>query len=259
MGVYHIWDAYNTHNRMFKYLIRLDDACPTMDRAKWQRMFNLLAKYNVRPMVGIIPLNADPKQQINAIDTLFWNKARFWQAKGYAIALHGYDHCYISNLGKKGLNPLWSRSEFSGIPFESQCKKIRDGYKILKENGLEPKYFFAPSHTFDENTLKALKFCTPIRIISDTIATKPYKMRDFTFIPQLGGHCTEMKIPGIWTFCLHPNTMTEKDFTLTESFLKRHKDEFISFDELDLSNLKGKNVFDRLLSWAYFTRRKFQK
>ncbi len=25
-----------------KYLIRLDDACPTMDKAKWQRIFDIL-------------------------------------------------------------------------------------------------------------------------------------------------------------------------------------------------------------------------
>jgi len=56
-----------------------------------------------------------------------------------------------------------------------QKQKIRDGYAILKEYGLTPKYFFAPSHTFDENTLVALKECSDIRIISDTIATKPYK------------------------------------------------------------------------------------
>lgn len=89
-----------------KYLIRLDDACPTMDGAKWQRMFDILDRYVVRPMVGIIPHNEDPKQEIDAPDVEFWNKAKLWHQKGYAIALHGYNHCYISNEGLKGLNPL---------------------------------------------------------------------------------------------------------------------------------------------------------
>ena len=167
-----------------KYLIRLDDACPTMDQAKWQRMFDILDQYGVRPMVGIIPHNEDPKQEIDAPDEEFWNKAKLWQQKGYAIALHGYNHCYISDQGLKGLNPLWSRSEFAGVPYDVQKQKIRDGFKILLSNGVKPKYFFAPSHTFDENTLKALKECTDIRIISDTIATKPYKRGDFVFLPQ---------------------------------------------------------------------------
>lgn len=242
-----------------KYLIRLDDACPTMDGVKWQRMFDILDRYGVRPMVGIIPHNEDPKQEIDAPDVEFWYKAKLWQQKGYAIALHGYNHCYISDEGLKGLNPLWSRSEFAGVPYDVQKQKIRDGFEILSNHGVKPKYFFAPSHTFDENTLKALRECTDIRIISDTIATKPYKRGDFVFLPQLGGHCTEMKINGIWTFCLHPSAMSEENFVATETFIRLHKEEFVGFCDLDLQALKPKNMKSRLLSWIYFTRRKIRR
>lgn len=242
-----------------KYLIRLDDACPTMDGVKWQRMFDILDCYGVRPMVGIIPHNEDPKQEIDAPDEEFWKKAKLWQQKGYAIALHGYNHCYISDEGLKGLNPLWKRSEFAGVPYDVQKQKIRDGFEILSAHGVKPEYFFAPSHTFDENTLKALKECTDIRIISDTIATKPYRRGDFIFLPQIGGRCTEMKINGIWTFCLHPSTMMDANFEATERFLKEHREEFVSFDFLDLDNLNGKGLIDCLLSKAYFLRRKLRK
>ena len=241
-----------------KYLIRLDDACPTMDGTKWQRMFDILDRYGVRPMVGIIPHNEDPKQEIDAPDEEFWNKAKLWQQKGYAIALHGYNHCYISDKGLEGLNPLWARSEFAGVPYDLQKQKIRDGFEILSSHEVKPKYFFAPSHTFDENTLKALKECTDIRIISDTIATKPYRKGDFVFLPQLGGHCTEMKINGIWTFCLHPSAMMDANFEATERFLKEHKEEFIAFDEIDVRNVKGKDMLSLFLSWVYFTQRRFR-
>lgn len=242
-----------------KYLIRLDDACPTMDGAKWQRMFNLLDSYGVRPMVGIIPHNEDPQQEIDTSDVDFWHKAQLWQQKGYAIALHGYNHCYISNKGLEGLNPFWERSEFAGVPLEVQLQKIRDGYEILKSYGLSPKYFFAPSHTFDVNTLKALKTCTDIRMISDTIATRPYRKYGFIFLPQLGGHCAEMRLRGTWTFCLHPSTMTDEQFAAVERFLKVHKDEFIAFDEIDVQNVREKDLLSRLLSWGYFIRRKLRK
>ena len=241
-----------------KYLIRLDDACSTMDAAKWQRMEDMLDKYGVRPMVGVIPNNNDPKQRIDFADSKFWNKVERWTNNQWAIALHGYDHCYISEDGLSGLNPLWSRSEFAGVPLEKQKEKIREGVKILRAHGIDPRYFFAPSHTYDENTLIALKEESNIRIISDTIATKPYRYGDFAIIPQLGGHCTEMKIPGIWTFCLHPSAMKEEDFVATEKFLKAHKQEFISFYDLDLNNLKNKDFMSRLLSWVYFTRRKIK-
>lgn len=241
-----------------KYLIRLDDACPTMDGVKWQRIFDILDRYDVRPMVGIIPHNADLKQEIDAPDAEFWRKARQWRQKGYAIALHGYNHCYISDKGLEGLNPLWSRSEFAGMPLDVQKQKIRDGFEILSKHGVKPGYFFAPSHTFDENTLVALKECTDIRIISDTIAIKPYRRGDFVYLPQLGGHCTEMKIKGFWTFCLHPSTMKEEQFIAVEKFLKVHKKEFIGFDEIDVQTVKGKDFRSTLLSWIYFTKRKIQ-
>lgn len=243
---------------MNKYLIRLDDACPTMDAAKWQRMEDILDYYEVRPMVGVIPNNNDPKQKINVVDSDFWKKVERWTNKLWAIALHGYDHCYTSEDGLNGLNPLWERSEFAGVPLEQQKVKIREGVKIFRSHGIDPRFFFAPSHTYDVNTLKALKEESNIRIISDTIATKPYRYGDFTIIPQLGGHCAEMKLPGIWTFCLHPSAMTEENFVATEKFLKAHKDEFISFYDLDLNNLKSKDLLSRLLSWVYFTRRKLK-
>lgn len=242
-----------------KYLIRLDDACPTMDAAKWSRMEEILDRHVVRPMVGIIPANNDPKQKIDAQDPNFWQKAKNWEAKGWAIALHGYDHCYISDKGYEGLNPLWPRSEFAGVPLEQQKEKISKGVAVLKSHDINPMYFFAPSHTYDENTLTALKEESDIRIISDTIATKPYKMGDFAIIPQLGGHCSGMKIPGVWTFCLHPTTMTEENFLAAERFIKSHKDEFIGFDDLDLANIKSKDCFSRLLSLFYFMRRKLKQ
>ena len=241
---------------MKKYLIRLDDACPTMDAARWQRMESILDKNGVRPMVGIIPANADPKQMIDKEDGAFWQKALEWQNKGWAIALHGFDHCYISS--NAGINPLWNRSEFAGISLKQQKQKISDGVAILKSHGLNPKYFFAPSHTFDENTLQALRECSDIRIISDTIATKPYLKGEFVFIPQIGGHCVNMPLSGVYTFCFHPNTMTDADFDSLESFIKLHNSEFCGFDELDLNSVREKSLKDKFISWLYFTQRKLR-
>ena len=243
---------------MKTYLIRLDDACPTMDAAKWQRMEDMLDRYGVRPMVGVIPANSDPKQKIDPEDTTFWTKVISWENKGWAIALHGHDHCYISEDGLKGLNPLWARSEFAGVSLEKQKEKIREGVKIFRSHGIDPQYFFAPSHTFDENTLRALKEESNVRIISDTIATKPYKEGDFIFLPQLGGHCTEMKLHGIWTFCLHPSVMRDEDFIAVNHFLKAHKEEMTGFSDLDLKSLGSKNIVSRFLSCVYFLRRRLK-
>lgn len=244
---------------MSRYLIRLDDACPYMDSKKWQRMEDLLDKYGVKPMVGIIPANADPKTMIEPENSMFWGKAKVWKEKGWAIALHGYDHCYISDEGMKGLNPMWSRSEFAGVSLETQREKIRKGVYILKQYGLEAKYFFAPSHTFDENTLTALREESNIVIVSDTIGRYPYKIDDFWFIPQITGHCVKMPLKGIYTFCFHPNTMNDSSFINLENFLKLYGGQFVNFNDIELTQYAEKKIFDKILSYIFFKYRILKK
>lgn len=243
---------------MVNYLIRLDDACPYMNAMKWQRMEDILDRYSVKPLVGIIPANADPKTMIVPEDLMFWDKVQLWVKKNWEMALHGFDHVCISKGGMKGMNPFWERSEFAGLPLEQQKRKIDEGLKILREHDIAPKYFFAPSHTFDDNTLKALESESDIRIISDTIALRPYKKDNFTFIPQITGHCVKMPISGVYTFCFHPNTMNDIHFVALENFLSLYKDSFISFSDLDLSKMEALGIKDKLICLGFFTLRKLK-
>jgi predicted deacetylase len=225
-----------------------------MDREKWQLMEDILDKYAIKPLVGIIPANADPETIIDADDSFFWEKAQNWSQKRWTIALHGYNHVCTTETG--GLNPVHKRSEFAGLPYKEQCQKIRDGYALLKEKGLDVKWFFAPSHTFDKNTLKAIKESTPIRYISDMIATSPYLYGGFTFVPCQMGVLREMPISGYWCACYHPNIMKDEEFEALESFIKNHKEDFISFEELPEAG--SKSVKDKLLSLAYYTLRRIK-
>ncbi len=65
-----------------------------------------------------------------------------------------------------------------------------------------------------------------------------------------------MPLPGVYTFCFHPNAMEDKAFAALESFIKSHKREFSSFDELDLREVKNKSFMDIAISWLYFLKRK---
>ena len=241
-----------------RYLIRLDDACPTMAYSKWQKIEKLLDEVGICPLVGIIPANQDLMQRIDMPDENFWNMVKCWELKGWSIALHGYNHVCNSSKGLEGINPMWERSEFCGLSLLEQRMKIRAGLAIMVKNGIKPKFFFAPSHTFDETTLDALLIESDIRMISDTIATKPYKNGEFTFIPQLGGSCRRILIPGTWTFCFHPSAMTEVEFLKLEFFLKKNRSQFISFTDLDVSNLTTKNFLSKSLSLCYFLYRKLR-
>lgn len=231
------------------YLMRLDDASEYMDINKWDRLEFLLAKYGVKPIVGVIPNNQD-KTLVNKYrrDLAFWNKVQVWDAKGWSIALHGYTHESLSHDG--GMNPVNDRTEFAGLALIVQREKIRGGMHVFHAHQIEPKIFFAPFHTFDRNTIKALKEESKIRIISDTIANDIYKMDDFYFIPQQSGHAQRLPFK-VTTFCYHPNTMTNNDFTMLEHFLIRNKEKFITVADLNFQ-ARELDDYDRILRKLYF-------
>lgn len=237
-----------------KYLIRLDDACETMNWEKWLKMEVLLDKYNVKPLIAVIPNNEDVMQKIDSPKKTFWQWIKNLDDKGWEIGLHGNNHVYKTNEG--GINPIHKRSEFAGLPLVEQKNKIKKGIEKFKSKGFNPRIFVAPSHTFDLNTLKALKAESSINVVSDTLAFKPYKKHDFIFIPQQLGAARHMFIPGIFTFCYHPNTMNDMAFNQLESFLEKHNTKFLSFKQLNLISVNSKSIFDKLLSFAYFQFRK---
>lgn len=223
-----------------KYLIRLDDASPTMDKYKWQKMESLLDKFDIKPIVAVIPNNCDKQQFIDEFDPNFWNKVRIWQKKKWTIALHGYDHCYITN--DPGIIPFNFDSEFAGVPVEKQIEKLNKAIDIFNREGILTEVFVAPSHSFDLNTLEALKVSTNIRIISDGLAINPYYSDDFFWIPQQLWNYRDMKF-GIWTICLHPNVMKETDFEELNKFIQINNNKFTSVEKIKLKRRK-KNLMD---------------
>ena len=237
---------------MSKYLLRLDDASDYMDVEKWQRMENLLDKYGIKPLVGIIPDNKDVSLIYNyKQDLTFWTKVLSWKNKGWELALHGCYHKYTTKEG--GINPVNKRSEFAGVSLDEQRKMIRHGIDILKQYGIVTNVFFAPSHTFDKNTLIALKEESNIRIISDTIANDVYFENDFYFIPEQSGRVRNLPFK-LCTFCYHPNTMSDKDFENLEIFLKKYYFKFVAVKEIELKK-RSKSLFDKLLHFMYFVKR----
>lgn len=237
------------------YLLRLDDACEYADKEKWNRVEEILDKYGVKPLVGLIPACADEELTRYPRDGGFGDTVRRWRAKGWSFALHGFDHVYTTEEG--GINPVNPRSEFAGVPLEAQERKIRDGVEALRGCGVEPKIFFAPSHTFDLNTLEALRTQSDIRIISDTVANDIYYKNGFYFIPQQSGRPRALGFKTA-TFCLHPNVMSDTAFAQLEAFLKENGDRFGSFDALPLKKRK-KSLYDRFLSFIYFAKRRLPR
>ena len=167
------------------FVIRLDDIAENMNWDMMERVTNLFDKFGVKPVLGIIPNNEDsellsyPKTNID-----FWDKVRAWKNKGWEIAMHGNNHVYGKFNSKTDYLGHGGNTEFCGLPFNEQLEKIRKGLNKFKKENISTRIFFAPNHTFDHNTLLALKECG-IKFIIDGYGLMPYEEDQISFIPQL--------------------------------------------------------------------------
>jgi predicted deacetylase len=231
-----------------KYLIRLDDASHFSNLEKWNKVEYILNRYNVKPLVAVIPNNMDNNLMYSAINKNFWNMIKEWQIKGWEIAMHGYNHVYHKCNRYDLIFPFYNRSEFGGLTLNEQIEKLKNANKLFISNNIKPRLWVAPSHTFDLKTLEALKKSTDIRIISDGIAYSTFFENGFNFIPQQLWDFKN-KFYGTWTICLHPDTMTERELINLDLFLKNKsiKNQIIEFKDL-VFNKRGLKFSDKIYS-----------
>lgn len=237
-----------------KMIIRLDDCCSYRHVEKWDRIEMILDSYQIKPIVGIIPDCKDRELMKfgKEDDELYWDRIKKWQEKGWIVGLHGYQHIFHSKSG--GINPVNLYSEFASRSYKEQADAIRRGYNILTQHQIKPVVFFAPAHTFDDNTLLAVREETPIRIISDTVSFDKYSDGYFTYYPVQSGKVRNLPFKTV-TFCYHPNLLEEKDFRNLEKFLKKHRQKF----ECSIEIVSRKfNIIDYIIRYVYFGRRKIK-
>ena len=235
-----------------RYLLRIDDACPTMDRRKWQLVEDLCDNFSIKPLVAIVPDNQDLDLLCGIPDLNFWDKVRSWQAKGWTIAMHGYQH-EMHHTKSKLVLPFYERSEFAGLSFELQAEKIRRSWEIFASERVLPTAWIAPAHCFDLLTLQAVRAESPIRVISDGIARDQYYYEGFYWVPQQLWGLVE-KRSGLWTVCLHPNTMTEQHIdSLREDIAGPFAGKIIALDDIELLQ-RNKSVADRWEEFVFWRR-----
>lgn len=241
---------------MKKYIIRLDDASEFMNFDKWMRVISILDKMEIKAIIGVIPCAKDPEMLVgNRTISNFWEIVQSWSNKSHILAMHGVNHLYNTKDG--GINPVHNRSEFAGLTYEVQSNLIKSGWNVFVEKHVIPEVFFAPSHTFDNNTLLALINNTSIRIVSDTIANNIYFHNGIYFIPQQFGKFRKSFFK-LTTFCFHPNYMHESDFSAFEEFIIKNKKYFSKLDLYDFRK-RSLNLGDLFFRFAYFSIRKIKK
>lgn len=211
-----------------QYLLRFDDLCPTIKPVGWERCVKLIEEFEIRPILAIVPENRDPHLENSLADPEFWATLRTMESAGSTAAVHGYRHLCHS-LGNSMLK-LHPETEFAGVDFATQKRWIREGFRILEDQGLHPRLWVAPRHGFDRNTLQALR-SVGVDHISDGFARFPHRCHGLTWIPQqLWGPVQKSK--GLWTICIHPHSIEVSDFEALRRFLENHRDQVTSFDRV---------------------------
>jgi len=211
-----------------RYLLRLDDLCPTVRRDSWQQFRALIDEFRLRPILAVVPDNRDPALDAASPDPDFWEQIRGLEAAGAEVALHGYRHvCASRGHSYLGLHSL---SEFAGIDRDTQLAWLTAGLGMLHNQGLNPRVFVAPRHGFDRNTLRALR-AAGMTLLSDGFANRPFRRHGITWISQQLWGPVE-KPCGVWTICMHPNTVSGDNITRLRVFLRDHHAQFSSVEHL---------------------------
>jgi len=210
-------------------LIRIDDVAENMSWEIMEKLELLFDTYKIKPIVGVIPNNKDEKLLSFPKKDNFWKKVKEWENKGWEISMHGFSHVYEKNTEKKDYFGHGGDSEFCGFPYEIQFSKIKNGLDIFKKQNIKIKSFFAPNHTYDHNTFKALKQAGIYEVV-DGYGLMPYFENDITFIPQLF-HKIFILPFGIQATQIHLNTWSNSDFVNFEKFLEKNASKIINYEK----------------------------
>lgn len=241
---------------MARFVIRLDDICPTMDNEKFARARAHFEAADVRPLMGVVPDNKDPDLQIDAPDPTFWEKMRTLQAKGWGISQHGFRH--LIHTADRGLLKITPRSEFAGRPLELQFNDLAEGKAILTDEGLETDVFMAPFHSYDQATLTALKALGFTRL-TDGYGLFPWRQNGLSFVPQLFERPANFGI-GTYTMCLHLNNLSFDEIDTIGRFMTENSARMIDFGQASARVLPGAIVWPlgQVLKIALTAKRRWQ-
>lgn len=228
-----------------KIAVRMDDISPAMDWDRFEAFRALLNEYGVKPLIGVVPDNRDENLNRGRENADFWLYVKQLQESGWVVALHGYQHVYTKKKG--GMFPLNDFSEFAGVSYEKQRDMLEKGREIMEAHGVVTDIFMAPAHSYDRNTLEALKQ-TGFYRITDGFGKRPYRWLGMDFYPiSFRLENSLKKDKGFTTMVVHTNTINEKDMEKYRRILEER--EVISFREYLKEQPVKRTVFGRLAEY----------
>ena len=242
---------------VFKYLLRFDDIAPNMNWRLFYKIKDLLIKYKIKPILGVIPNNKDKElKKFPVCKSNFFSEIKKLKSLGWTIAMHGYEHVYFENKIKDYLS-MRVKSEFVGESFEVQNLKIEKGISILKKNNLNTDIFFAPNHSFDITTIDCLKM-NNFNYIIDGYGFAPFTDRGMSFIPQMFNR--PRKYPfGLHTFVFHVNEFNDEHYREFERFIDDNHKFIIDFNKaLNFRNSPTLEFLSLIIKYLLIFKRKIQ-
>jgi predicted deacetylase len=222
--------------RRLAYLLRFDDVCPTMNWDVWDRLEPFLVEQQVRPIMAVVPDNQDPVLRSRSPDPHFWDRVRRWQRWGWPIALHGYQHRYVTR--EAGIIGVKDQSEFAGLSREEQAAKLAAGMAILEREGVRATAWSAPSHSFDAQTVGLLpRF--GITIVSDGLSLRPYESREGLLWVPVQFPDFVWRRAGVYTVMRHVNTDSEASARRFEDNVRRYRSHIVTLEEV-IADYRGR-------------------
>lgn len=226
-----------------KIAVRMDDITPDMNWENFRFFQKLFEEAGIQPLLGIVPDNRDENLHKEEPRQDFYEVMKDLQKQGYVLSMHGCHHMYSTKKG--GIFPLNNFSEFAGVSYTEQKKMLEEGKQLLLEKGIVTDMFMAPAHSYDKNTLRALKELGFTKI-TDGFGKRPYTYKGLTFYPisfQLSRSLKQKS--GYTTMVLHANTITEKDKERYTKIFKEHGKDMISYSEYLETEAVRRNFFGR--------------
>jgi len=221
----------------------------------WERVESLLFKFQIKPIIAVVPDNQDPGLIIDPPRDDFWDLIRYYQSLGWSIGLHGNHHRW--NVQWIGL-VINRCSEFAGLPCDLQLKYLESAVKIFASHGIVPDLWIAPKNSFDETTVHLLSK-VGIKVISYGYYFRPVKRLGVIWIPQQMFRFSNRPF-GLWTICYHHNEFTELDIARFATDIERYRNRIMGLREALEKYIPIDEIWvDRLFSWCYINSDRFKR
>lgn len=211
----------------YPIIVRVDDVCPTMNFDKFNKFIELFDEINVTPLLGIVPACQDLHLMKSGVNSDFYHMINELIDRGYEISMHGYTHV-MEDHGGRALLTSRKTSEFSGLTYERQKELLDLGKRELERHGLFTDIFMPPAHSYDINTIKALR-SVGFTTVSDGMSLSPYTFEGIKFVPADSSF--RLHKVGLLTLCIHAES---DDFERIAFFLRKYRNRIITFKQAQI-------------------------